>query len=451
MGRKLTRSSRCIQLARAAGKLGLVFFSPASPGHYYVRAENRDGELFGAGSDYTVHIEQVEKGCEQDNYEPDNDIAGAQRLAIDSSKQTHNICPRADADWTVVQATPGIPFTVETRGLASASDTLLCLHDGEGREVLCDRDSGAGLGSRIVVENPLDNSYVFSVTNEDPEVAGTETRYQIRAIKGLCQPDKHEPDNTRHGASAAPTDGSLQGHNICGPDDADWVRFTASANTSYVIETSNVGPEGDTLVELYDATGTKLAGNDDYATGIASQLVYEAPSDGTYYAKVQAYSPKQYGDGTEYSLSIREGTVTPTPTPPPTPEPEITPTPPPSTEVRTLILVNRARMTELYGEVAEAQLMRKLDGLARSSRVQGEIIWLDNNAEVENAYRAWTGNETSVERANQVADTIRRVVMTYLDEWQGVEYLVLVGDDRALPFRRIADTTDLTPERSTLP
>lgn len=31
--------------------------------------------------------------------------------------------------------------------------------------------------------------------------------------------------------------------------------------------------------------------------------------------------------------------------------------------------------------------------------------------------------------------------MTYLQQHGGVEYIVLIGDDRALPFRRIVDNT----------
>ncbi len=48
---------------------------------------------------------------------------------------------------------------------------------------------------------------------------------------------------------------------------------------------------------------------------------------------------------------------------------------------------------------------------------------------------------TRGDKANQVTTVIRNVVITYLQQRSGIEYLVLVGDDRALPMRRILDTT----------
>ncbi|MEZ4558713.1 MAG: hypothetical protein R2854_20160 [Caldilineaceae bacterium] len=113
--------------------------------------------------------------------------------------------------------------------------------------------------------------------------------------------------------------------------------------------------------------------------------------------------------------------------------------------------MNRARFAQLYGEEAASRLMAKLDELAADDGVRGEIIRLDRNQQVNQAYANWTGNETnykSVERANLVTNEIRKVIMTYLSGG-GVKFLVLVGDDRVLPFRRIRTTRRSSRKRPT--
>ena len=155
---------------------------------------------------------------------------------------------------------------------------------------------------------------------------------------------------------------------------------------------------------------------------------------------VRQYNPSYQGAGTEYGLRIREGTPTATPTESTTPTQTPSTTPSPS-GVRTLILVNRTRITQLYSENEATQLMDKLNELAQHQQVRGEVIRLDNNTEVSTAYAAWTSDQGDIEKANQVTTAIRNIVLTYLQQREGIEYLVLVGDDRALPLRRILDNT----------
>jgi len=271
-------------------------------------------------------------------------------------------------------------------------------------------------------------------------VAGAETHYDLHVFTGACASDALEPDDTQATARLITTDGNLQAHNTCPAGDVDWVYFTANSG-AYVIETTDLGPEADTFIELYDASGTRLAFNDDYGSDTASRIHYTFSSDGTYYVKVRHYNPTRYGSGTEYSLRVYQGSPPP-PTPTPTPPPTVTPTPtPPPSGVQTIILVNRERVAALHGETAATQLVDKLDALAVHSDVQGEVIRLDLNAAVSDAYTNWVADLTDAGKANQVAAAIRGVIMTYLQQHDSVEYIVLVGDDRLLPFRRIVDNT----------
>jgi len=84
-----------------------------------------------------------------------------------------------------------------------------------------------------------------------------------------------------------------------GENDNDWFAFTAVAGQTYVLETGNLGPQGDTLLALYAATdcGTPLAENDDinYPHDVASRIVWTAPADGVYSALVRSYDWRVYG------------------------------------------------------------------------------------------------------------------------------------------------------------
>lgn len=429
----------------------LTFTAP-SAGYYYIEAKNGDENVFGADTEYKVKIEELEKGCKQDGYEPDNSIDKAQPMGINSNKSSHNSCPKADVDWIKVDATKGTTFTVETFNLAKSADTKLCLHDSNGQKLRCDRDSGPGLGSRLIFANADAGTYYFSVQDENDQVAGADTAYEIHVLSGLCNQDSFEPDNSSATAKSIKTDNTPQAHNICGADDADFVFFNATANTAYVIETSKVGAEGDTVMDLYDPNDALIQHNDDFSQDINSRINFTATQSGVYRVKVQLFNQTIFGTGTEYSISVRPGTATP-PTPP-TPQPQKqkpdTQTQQ-STNIHTVILFNRARIVDLYSESAAIELQDKLTELAKRDEVKGEIIRLDRNTQINAAYTQWTSNADnfrSVEQANAVANTIRQMLMTYLDEHKDVQYILLVGDDRVLPFRRIPDTTTQQPEKT---
>lgn len=446
---KLSLYPACNAEVAATGQQ-VEYIAPAA-GYIYVKAENSDPKISGLNTEYTVQASlDGPRGCTEDRYEQDDTFATAQPLSAGVAPRTYNSCPAGDEDWIKVDTVAGETYTVETLKLAGKSDTRLCLHDLQGAVVRCDDDSGAGKGSRLVLESTVAGTYYFSIKQLDASLAGAESEYSVQAIKGRCIADALEPDNTQATAKPIAPDGTVQTHNICGANDLDWLSFPGNAGTSYIIETSNVGPDADTVLELYDSAGNRLSVNDDHTAGVNSQLALQVTTPGTYFVKVQLYNPELYGAGTEYSINVRNSASTPTPTPPtPSPPATVTPTPaPPTTGVRTLILVNRTRLVELFDESSTATLMSKLEELARHNNVRGEILRLDNNAQVAAAYTAWTSDITNIDKANAVADAIRRVIMTYINERSGVEFVVLVGDDRALPFRRIPDHTPKQSEKT---
>ena len=124
-----------------------------------------------------------------------------------------------------------------------------------------------------------------------------------------------------------------------GENDNDWFAFQAVAGQTYVLETSDLGPQGDTLLALYvvnDCT-TPLAENDDinYPHDVASRIVWTAPANGVYSALVRSYDWRVYGPGTDYTLRVTRSTgVTPQSVPPTTDKPAPLPTPMPNVDTR---------------------------------------------------------------------------------------------------------------------
>lgn len=103
------------------------------------------------------------------------------------------------------------------------------------------------------------------------------------------------------------SEGQTQQHNFDRIGDQDWIKFNAVAGKTYPIHTFNLGEYADTVLSLYAPDGTTLlASNDDYGGKFASQIVWTAPADGTYYVLVKQWNPNTGGCGTQYSVGIRQ-------------------------------------------------------------------------------------------------------------------------------------------------
>ena len=106
----------------------------------------------------------------------------------------------------------------------------------------------------------------------------------------------------------------------------------------------------------------------------------------------------------------------------------------------TLILVNKQRMDAAYGIVTTTQVISKLQALADDPASEGRHLAGGERHAVSSAYETWdTDNACNPNVANQVADAIKGVTNNYLNVHPAVRYLVIVGDDRIIPFRRVPD------------
>lgn len=145
----------------------------------------------------------------------------------------------------------------------------------------------------------------------------TETNKTISAPITLCvaSADLYEGDTGPPTARPITVNGSEQTRNIRTPGVGRWGSFAATGGTTYTLATANLGANVDTVLSLLDSDGTSLvASNDDHGDSLASQIVWTAPLDGTYYARVTPWNPSASGCGTSFDLTISAPNASVTPT-----------------------------------------------------------------------------------------------------------------------------------------
>ena len=94
------------------------------------------------------------------------------------------------------------------------------------------------------------------------------------------------------------------------PNDNDRYRFAAQAGLTYTVSAFDLGPQADTVLELYGPDcATLLLTNDDClpddpASG--SCLTFQPDADGEYNILLHNYDWSLYGPGSEYTLQVEE-------------------------------------------------------------------------------------------------------------------------------------------------
>ncbi len=120
----------------------------------------------------------------------------------------------------------------------------------------------------------------------------------------LGQADEYEEDDTFSEATFI-ENGTSQVHNFF--DDAtDWLKFVATVDTEYIIETQDLSEGADTFLYIYDLNATNvLTYNDDGGVLKASKITWLADSNGTYYIKVDSYEGAS-GENLNYTISLTQ-------------------------------------------------------------------------------------------------------------------------------------------------
>jgi alpha-tubulin suppressor-like RCC1 family protein len=108
----------------------------------------------------------------------------------------------------------------------------------------------------------------------------------------------------------------------------------------------------------------------------------------------------------------------------------------PADQKLTLFVTQAERFEALYGADAWTSILGKLETMAARADVMGEILSVPSAI-----YDEWDEDPYSVERANAVTDQVLIEIQKRLQATPSIRYVVFVGDDGIVPFRRIQDDT----------
>ena len=98
--------------------------------------------------------------------------------------------------------------------------------------------------------------------------------------------DAYEPDNSMSAAKMI-ANGQVQRHSIHAARDTDWAKFRVGGPGARNLQLETDGTSGDTQLWLYNATGTRIAYDDDSGTDSFSRITLAALAPGTYYIRIR--------------------------------------------------------------------------------------------------------------------------------------------------------------------
>jgi hypothetical protein len=206
------------------------------------------------------------------------------------------IQPENDVDYYAFDAVPGQIFWLKVNTFDSVS-LRLQLFDSDGTTPLESPIPSSSYwwffqaphAGRFYLRVEISASDPF---DPDPPVYGV--------VLSLPVADDH--GDTADTATLLPVDGpAVNGENEI-QNDFDVFAFDATAGESLTVETDQLGPGSDTVLELLDRDGiTVLASDDDDGPGLGSRIVLAVPATGRYFARV---SQLPFGFGS-YAITVR--------------------------------------------------------------------------------------------------------------------------------------------------
>jgi pre-peptidase len=163
----------------------------------------------------------------------------------------------------------------------------------------------------IAADNP------FPLQDLLPEFPGDGSQVLTLVRGDLPESRENEPNNDRTTAGSLPLNSTANAR-FEQPADEDWYRFTAESGKGVILQTlaqRHLRAPVDTAIEIYDASGKKLAENDDGQLFMGqvwhdfesadSRLVFQPPTAGEYFIRVTN------GSGIFGKQSIYRLTLTP--------------------------------------------------------------------------------------------------------------------------------------------
>ena len=236
-----------------------------------------------------------------DNYEPDNEYYLATKVSVGSTSDHTFISGVDREDW--------IKFTCNKSDkikISTSDWTALYAYDSNlnliGTNIYSMWDStekeyvGYLKDKYVIIYCPGDKYTVYvDVSN----ISSSDYQYSIN-VSNITGGDD---DNVLDNATSINVNSSKNGTFSFFSNDEDYYKFNATAGKVYLIETTNRTPYTDTVLGLYNPSGSLIGYDDDSNANLTSLIMWKCPSDGTYFVSVLQNT---IGNGTNYTLSISE-------------------------------------------------------------------------------------------------------------------------------------------------
>jgi hypothetical protein len=158
--------------------------------------------------------------------------------------------------------------------------------------------------------DPLSLQATVTIIDNDPITATPATRVFV---------DDAEPNETFNDAFTIAAEAAATcGLSLWPPGDVDFYRFSVKAGDFYRVFTDDLDPGLDTVMEVYNTTGGKVAENDDVNEigQRRSEVAIQADANGFFFARIVNKDPGDVA-GLTYCFqvdAISQPTATPTPT-----------------------------------------------------------------------------------------------------------------------------------------
>lgn len=296
----------------AGGFADRITYTVGSAGTYYVRVGHRwnDGspsKLY----DLRISGEAPPQAVCVDAFEPNNTIDQWKSITLGTT-QRHALCEAGDEDWVAFTGEFGKTYRIETLNLASGTNTVVEAYSLGATTTLVgsdDNSGGNGASQLDLTLSPRFGNTVIYVKVRHADAANGDPSYtydlRIAEAPALPCPDTYEPDNSATDAKPV-TLGSTQNRAFCVKGDTDWVKFTTTVATDYVIETRNVAPDADGYLDLYAADGTTSI-NSASSAGVAdrtAKMTVKLAAATTYVVKIRPL--RDYGNP-RFTYDLRLG------------------------------------------------------------------------------------------------------------------------------------------------
>lgn len=196
---------------------------------------------------------------------------------------------------SIVTATDGYVFSTPITISVAYSETNL-VHLDEDRLVLYhwNEESAAWIALPSLVDQT--QKQVIAHTTK---VGSFDLQAPLR-----CPADTQEYDDDHYTASSIFVEDAPTTHLFDSPEDTDWFKWEATSWKTYLIQTSDLAPGVDTVLELYSLDGLTLLSSDDSSGERASKLIWQAPRGGTYFFRVAQASGSTFGCDAKYTVNI---------------------------------------------------------------------------------------------------------------------------------------------------